>query len=122
MTSMDQMYREQLLDHYKNPRNTGELGGATHRAKLENLSCGDEVELFIKVVDDTIEDISFVGTGCAVAIAAASLLTDELKDQSLEDAKKITFEDLEELLGIELSPSRKKCAHLCLLAFQDATK
>lgn len=120
MDNSQQLYREQLIDHYKNPRNSGEIANATHSAELKNLSCGDEIKIDLIVEEDKIKDIKFTGRGCAVCIASASLLTEEVKGSKLDDVDKIEFEDIEEMIGTELSPSRVKCAHLGLLTLQKA--
>ncbi len=110
----DQMYREYILDHYKNPRNFGRLEGADITHEENNPLCGDVVGMDIKTNDGTIEDVRFHGRGCAISQASASLLTERLKGMSLEDARKIDKGDVLEELGIEISPARLKCALLAL--------
>lgn len=116
----DQIYREQLLDHYKNPRNEGDLNDYTHTAELKNLSCGDEITIKTRLNNNIIEDIKFSGEGCAICIASASMLTEITKKESVEYVNNLKFEDIQEMLGIQLSPSRIKCAHLGLLTLQKA--
>jgi nitrogen fixation protein NifU and related proteins len=120
MDNSQQLYREQLIDHYKNPRNSGEISNFTHSAELKNLSCGDEIKIDLIVEEEEIKNIKFVGRGCAVCIAATSLLTEEIKNSKLSEVGKIKFEDIQEMIGTELSPSRVKCAHLGLLTLQKA--
>ena len=110
----DQMYREYILDHYKNPRNFGRLEDADISHEENNPLCGDVVGMDIKTSDGVIEDVRFHGRGCAISQASASLLTERLKGMSLEDARKIGKEDVLEELGIEISPARLKCALLSL--------
>ena len=112
--SGDQMYREYILDHYKNPRNFGRLEGADISHEENNPLCGDVVGMDFRVTDDVIEDVRFHGRGCAISQASASLLTERLKGMSLADARKIDKDDVLEELGIEISPARLKCALLSL--------
>jgi nitrogen fixation protein NifU and related proteins len=110
----DQMYREYILDHYKNPRNFGRLENAEISHEENNPLCGDVVGMDIKTRDGVIDDVRFHGRGCAISQASASLLTERLKGMSLEDARKIGKQDVLEELGIEISPARLKCALLAL--------
>jgi len=110
----DQMYREYILDHYKNPRNFGRLEGADISHEENNPLCGDVVGMDIKNRDGVIEDVRFHGRGCAISQASASLLTERLKGMSLEEARSLDKEDVLEELGIEISPARLKCALLSL--------
>jgi len=111
----DPIYREFLLDHYKNPKNKRVIEHADIHKKDENPLCGDSIEIFIKVGNDNIiEDISFQGSGCVISMASASILIDELKGKSLEDVEKMSREDMLKLLGLELTPTRVKCAMLAL--------
>ena len=108
------MYREYILDHYKNPRNFGRLEGADISHEENNPLCGDVVGMDFRVKDDVIEDVRFHGRGCAISQASASLLTERLKGMSLADAREIDKEEVLEELGIEISPARLKCALLSL--------
>jgi nitrogen fixation protein NifU and related proteins len=110
----DQMYREYILDHYKNPRNFGRLDGADISHEEYNPLCGDVVGMDFRVQEGRIEDVRFHGRGCAISQASASLLTERLKGMSLEDARTISKEDVLDELGIEISPARLKCALLSL--------
>ncbi len=110
----DQFYREYILDHYKNPRNYGRLEHPEITHEEDNPLCGDVVGMDFHVQDGMIEDIRFHGRGCAISQASASLLTERLKGMSLEDAKKISKDDVLGELGIEISPARIKCALLSL--------
>jgi len=110
----DQMYREYILDHYKNPRNFGRLEDADISHEENNPLCGDVVGMDIKTRDGVIDDVRFHGRGCAISQASASLLTERLKGMSLDDAREIGKQDVLEELGIEISPARLKCALLAL--------
>jgi len=111
----DPLYREFLLDHYRNPKNKRIIEHADIHRKDSNPLCGDSIEIFIKLGDgNKIEDISFQGSGCVISTVSASLLLDELKGKRLEDVEKMSREDMLKLLGLELTPSRVKCAMLAL--------
>jgi nitrogen fixation NifU-like protein len=112
--SGDQMYREYILDHYKNPRNFGRLEHADISHEENNPLCGDVIGMDFRVRGEVIEDVRFHGRGCAISQASASLLTERLKGMSLEEARKIDKADVLEELGIEISPARLKCALLSL--------
>jgi nitrogen fixation NifU-like protein len=105
---------ENILDHYRNPRNYGELPDADIRVKDSNPLCGDVVEMHIKVRDGVVEDIRFRGKGCAISQASASMLTERVRGMRLEDIKSIDRQQILDMLGIELSPVRLKCALLSL--------
>jgi nitrogen fixation NifU-like protein len=110
----EQFYREYILDHYKNPRNFGRLEGATLSHEEDNPLCGDVIGIDLMVKDGRIDDVRFHGRGCAISQASASLLTERLKGLSLEEARRISKEDVFEDLGIDISPARIKCALLSL--------
>jgi len=118
---MSDIYSEIILDHYKKPHNRGHIKHDTHRAEEENPLCGDSIKIYIKVKDKkTIEDISFEGEGCAISQASASMLTEFLKGKPVAQAKKITPEQIYDLLKIEISPARSKCALLALKTIKSA--
>jgi len=114
MDSIESMYQENILDHYKNPRNSGKIENASVHHHEYNPLCGDEIELFLVIKDKKIADVKFHGKGCAISQASASLLTEEIKGKNIEYLKKMTKENILELLGISLSPVRLKCALLSL--------
>jgi nitrogen fixation NifU-like protein len=105
---------ENILDHYRNPRNYGELPDADVRAKDSNPLCGDVVELYLKVRDGEIVDARFRGKGCAISQASASMLTEKIKGMKLDEARNVSRDEVLSMLGIELSPVRLKCALLSL--------
>ncbi len=110
----DQFYREYILDHYKNPRNFGRLEKPTVSHEELNPLCGDVIGMDLRLAEGRIEDVRFHGRGCAISQASASLLTERLKGMPLEEARKISKEEVLEELGIEISPARIKCALLSL--------
>jgi nitrogen fixation NifU-like protein len=112
----------QLLDHYHDPRNFRKPNFEfTHTAKLSNLSCGDEIQVWLKVsLDNVIEDICFDGEGCSIAIGAASLLYQEVKGKSINDLKSLNEDYSLSLVGIPLTMTRVKCAVLSLEAIKKA--
>jgi len=114
MAADDQFYREFILDHYKNPRNFGRLEGPDIAHEEYNPLCGDLVGMDFRIADGVIEDIRFHGRGCAISQASASLLTERLKGMSLEEARRISKDDVLKGLGIDISPARLKCALLTL--------
>ncbi len=115
MDTIEGMYQENILDHYKSPRNFGKIENASVHHHEYNPLCGDEIELFL-VIDENkkVADVKFQGKGCAISQASASLLSEEIKGKSIEELKKLTKENILELLGIPLSPVRLKCALLSL--------
>ncbi|MBI2431177.1 MAG: SUF system NifU family Fe-S cluster assembly protein [Candidatus Levybacteria bacterium] len=113
------LYREELLEHYRNPLNFGELSDYTVSAKQTNPFCGDDVEMFIKLNEDKVEDIRFTGQGCAISMAGASILTERVKGKVKSQLTKFSENDMLNLLGIEVSETRKKCALLALSVLKD---
>lgn len=109
------MYKENILDHYRNPRNKGTLENAEIRRVGQNPLCGDEIEVFITLDNSRIKDVRFNGSGCAISQAAASMLTERIKGASLEDVKTLERDDVVSLLGIPISATRVKCAILALV-------
>ncbi len=115
MSSSD-IYRELILDYYRNPRNFGKLDPRDIDARDSNPLCGDEVEIQIKVsADNKIGEIKFLGKGCAISQASASMLTELAKGKPLEWAKELSKEDILKMLGTsDLGPARIKCALLSM--------
>lgn len=112
--SLDDLYRQDILDHSQNPRNFGTLDHPDISAEDSNPLCGDTIRMDLRVKDGTIEDVRFTGVGCSISRAAASMLTEEIKGKTLEEVKRIGRDEVLELLGIELGPVRLKCALLAL--------
>ncbi len=111
---VDSLYREVILDHYRNPRNKGTLDPADYSYEDTNPLCGDEVRIDVRVEDDRLAEIRFLGRGCAVSLASTSILTEMVQDMPLAEVKALTKDDLLEELGIPVSPARMKCALLGL--------
>jgi nitrogen fixation NifU-like protein len=116
VSELDQLYREVILDHYKNPRGHGALEPHDAHAEGQNPLCGDEVSIFVRFADDgeTIDEIGFEGRGCAISQAATSMLTEMVKGRKAEDVAALPKEELLEEIGIPLTPIRLKCAILGL--------
>jgi nitrogen fixation protein NifU and related proteins len=116
MNEFEQMYREVILDHYRNPRGHGAMDDPDAEAEGMNPLCGDEVTIFVSLAEDgkTIDDIKFSGRGCAISQAATSMLTEMVKGRSATEVATLPKEELLEEIGIPLTPIRLKCALLGL--------
>jgi len=117
---MDDLYRDYILEHYRKPHNFGVLDDATASQEGANPLCGDRITLQLRVREGNVDGVAFTGRGCAISQASASMLTDEIKDKPLADAAAKTSSDVLEMLGIEISPARMKCAMLSLETLQHA--
>ena len=113
-TEARQMYQEHILDLYQHPHNFGILKDATHHHKGNNPLCGDEVEMQVQIHDGKIAQIKFKGKGCAISMAAASLLTDHAKGKTINEIKALTKDDILAMMHIPIGPVRIKCALLSL--------
>ena len=112
--SLDDLYRQNILDHYQNPRNFGTLERPDISAEDSNPLCGDRIRMDLRVADGRIQEVRFSGVGCSISRAAASMLSEEIEGKTLEEVKRIGKDEVLELLGIELGPVRLKCALLAL--------
>ncbi len=112
------LYREEVMDHYEHPRNQGELSGeCVMNAAERNASCGDMVQFYLKIEGDTVIDVKWSGTGCAVTTASASKLSEYLRGQSLQAIKAMSVEELAKVgVGFEINPGRIKCLMLPVTA------
>jgi len=117
---MDDLYRDYILEHYRRPHNFGVLETPTASYEGSNPLCGDRITLMLGIRDGVVAEVAFSGRGCAISQASASLLTDEIKGKSVADVARITPDDLLDLLGIEISPARLKCALLSLDTLEHA--
>jgi len=113
---MEQLYREVILDHYKNPRGHGELDEPDATAEGQNPLCGDEVSIFVAFGDDgeTIDDVRFRGRGCAISQASTSMLMEMVKGRTAAEVAGMNRDELLDEVGIPLTPIRLKCALLGL--------
>jgi nitrogen fixation NifU-like protein len=117
----DELYREYILEHYKRPHHFGTLEDHDLTAHDVNPLCGDELEVQIAVDDDgVITDLAFSGTGCAISQASASMASDEYIGMKVDDVAKLDGDWIYDLLGIDISPTRKKCALLNLKVMRGA--
>lgn len=114
------LYRDTMMDHYKNPRNFGSAQNPSVTAPAHNPFCGDTLEVDVVITDNVISDFKFRGDMCAVAMSAASMLSEDIIGQTLEQARHITREKLLTYFGSELTTSRVKCATLVLDALTEA--
>jgi nitrogen fixation NifU-like protein len=112
LSEFDQLYREVILDHYKNPRGAGLLDAPDAQAEGQNPLCGDEVTVSLRFDGDTIAEVGFEGRGCAISQAATSMLTEIVVGRTAADVARMPKEELLEEIGIPLSPVRLKCAIL----------
>ena len=138
MDDVQELYRQVILDHNRNPRNFGELGEATRVISAVNPLCGDKLTLYVKLDDGTVSDISFKGSGCAISVASSSLMTERVKGARIADALRL-FDQVHDLLtgapehghaenldklaalgGVREFPSRVKCASLAWHALKSA--
>ena len=111
----DDIYREIILDHYRNPRNKGTIDNADVVIHDSNPLCGDQIDIYLKVVEGQVKDIKFDGKGCAISQASASMLTEMVMDKPLTTAKDISKDEVLENIGLtNLGPARIKCALLSL--------
>lgn len=129
--NLDQLYRQVIMDHYKNPRNKGELADDNAlKINMNNPTCGDRIQLNLSVEDGKVSDATFTGEGCSISLASASMMTEIVKGKDIEDAEALAdifskmmlgedydeetydLEDLEALQGVSKFPARIKCATL----------
>ena len=111
---MEDLYRDNIIDHYQNPRNYGTLDHPDISYEDSNPVCGDEIRMDLKIQDGRVADARFEGHGCSISQASASMLTEEIIGKSLEEVKQIDKQYLLDMLGIPLGPVRLKCALLSL--------
>jgi len=118
---MQDFYKEYILDHYRNPRNFGKLEAPDATAEDLNPLCGDRIRFDLQIdAEGRVSDVRFSGKGCAISQASASMLSESLKGEKLEDVARISQERVLENVGIGISPARMKCAMLGLKVVKSA--
>jgi nitrogen fixation NifU-like protein len=140
MSSLDDLYRRVIMDHYQRPRNRGELPAGAVSVELNNPTCGDRISLQLQVENDKITDAKFLGEGCSISLASASMMTESIKGKSVEqalhlvdlfsqmmqgeavDVDEFPLEDIEALTGVAKFPARIKCATLAWKALEKGVK
>ena len=138
-SNLEQLYRSVIMDHYKHPRNKGELEDGTITIDMNNPTCGDEIRLMLDVKDNIVDDVRFEGHGCSISMASASMMTEAVKGQTVDRALEMGNEfskmmlgedytitddmgDIEALSGVSQFPARLKCATLSWKAFEKGFK
>lgn len=114
MSGLDDLYRENILEHYKHPRNRGTLESPDITYEDSNPLCGDRIRMDLNVRDGRVDEVRFSGQGCSISQAAASMLCEAIEGKLLDEVKKIGRDDMLDMLGIELGPVRLKCGLLAL--------
>ncbi|MDV2582085.1 Fe-S cluster assembly sulfur transfer protein SufU [Alkalibacillus haloalkaliphilus] len=141
--NLDTLYRQVIMDHYKNPRNRGQLEGDHITVELNNPTCGDRIDLQLKVEDGVVKDAKFEGEGCSISMASASMMTQVIIDKPIEDALKMSemfsdmmlgkemegyefdiesLGDIQALQGVSKFPARIKCATLAWKAMEQGVE
>lgn len=115
------MYSKEVIKHFQNPKNMGEMKNSDAKAEAGNIVCGDIMTIYLKVKNSKIVDISFETMGCVAAIATSSMITEMAKGKTISQAKKITYNDISKALGT-LPPIKEHCANLAVEALQAAIK
>lgn len=111
---MDDIYRQYILEHYREPRNHGALEHPDIHAADTNPLCGDRIEIDLNVADDRVTAVRFRGRGCAISQASASMLTEKIEGATLEELRALRPQDILDMLGVEIGPARQRCALLAL--------
>ena len=119
---MDDLYRDYILEHYRRPHNFGPLEQPTVTREGANPLCGDRITLQLDVRDGVVQGVGFTGRGCAISQASASILTDELRGQTLDDVRAIDPKHVLDELGVPIGPARLKCALLSYKVLQGAVR
>lgn len=137
--NLDQLYRSVIMDHYKNPRNKGVIEDGALTIDMNNPTCGDRIRLTLDIVDNIVQDAKFDGEGCSISMSSASMMTEAIKGETIEEALKMSDEfskmmlgedyqieeeagDIEALSGVAKFPARIKCATLAWKALERGTK
>lgn len=115
------MYAEDIIANYEHPHNKGRIDDASCSMHNYNPLCGDDITMYLKIGNGKIDEIKFEGSGCAISMATASMLTDFVKGKTLDDVEKLGVKNLFDLIGFDPGPARLKCATLSLRALKEAT-
>jgi nitrogen fixation protein NifU and related proteins len=115
----DEIYKENILDHFRNPRNFGKVENPTIQNHVYNPVCGDKIEVSAVVDNGVIKDIKFFGKGCAISIASASMLTEKIKNMTMDELKNLKEEEILEMIGVPLGVVRMKCGLLGLKTLKE---
>lgn len=118
--AMDDLYRDFILDHYRNPRNAGTMTNPDATFEDNNPLCGDKIRMDLRVEDGIVTDVKFAGRGCAISMASASLLTEQIKGKPLAEIAKIGKDEVLANVGINISAARLKCALLGIKVLKQA--
>ena len=118
--AMDDLYRDFILDHYRNPRNAGTMANPDATFEDNNRLCGDKIRMDLRVEDGKVTDVKFAGRGCAISMASASLLTEQIKGMPLTEIAKIGKDEVLANVGINISAARLKCALLGIKVLKQA--
>lgn len=116
----EELYKENILDHYKHPHNFKVVDPCTHSAKKRNNSCGDELTVYITIENNICTDIGFQGHGCAISQAAMSMLSDTIIGKTKKEIEELQTEDVLTLLGVQVAHARMKCATISLQTIHKA--
>ena len=114
------LFAEQIISHYEHPHNKGKLEKPSTSMHEFNPTCGDELTVYLNVENGKVKDVKFEGSGCAISMASASMLTDYIKGKSVKDLEKMGVKDIVDLLGLDPGPARLKCATLSLRTVKEA--
>ncbi len=116
----DSILKKELIDHYKSPRNWGEMKDPTVTGTAINDLCGDDLKVYMKIKNDQIQQITYTGNGCAICLGTMSIFTEQIKGKMVQKVKGISEEDILDRIGMEKTSSRKRCATLTMEAIDDA--
>ena len=109
---MNDLYKDNIIDHYKNPRHFGQVDQPTVSHQEVNSLCGDQIRMDLIIKNDKILEVKFSGNGCAISMASASMLSEKISRKKIKEAAKINRDQILEMLNIPMSPTRLKCALL----------
>ena len=115
------IYAEEIIAHYEKPHNKGEIKNPSVSFHENNPLCGDDLTIYLKIEKNRVEDVKFSGSGCAISMASASMLTDFIKGKSLKEIEDMGLPTIIDLIGIDPGPARLKCATLSLRTVKEAT-